>query len=108
MIGNIEWLFFDVGSTLIDERYANEHRLRDAIRGTDISYDEALARANCRPERAAMIGDRLDNDIVPAKRLGMATIWIRQGFGGMAENLTEAETPDYSVRDLRELAELLR
>lgn len=35
-------------------------------------------------------------------------IRIRQGFGGMAENLTETETPDFSVCDPRELAELLR
>lgn len=31
-------------------------------------------------QEAVMIGDRLDNDISPAKRLGMQTIWIRQGF----------------------------
>lgn len=32
-----------------------------------------------------MIGDRIDNDIVPAKALGMKTIWIRQGFDGLYE-----------------------
>ena len=55
-----------------------------------------------------MIGDRIDNDIVPAKKAGMMTIWIRQGFGGMAENLTAEETPDYCVRNLQELVELLK
>ena len=54
-----------------------------------------------------MIGDRIDNDIVPAKQIGMMTIWIRQGFGGMAENLTLEETPDYCVHDLQELADFL-
>ena len=63
---------------------------------------------NCRPENAVMIGDRIDNDIVPAKNAGMMTIWIRQGFGGMAENLTAEETPDYCVRNLQELVELLK
>ncbi|MBQ2455535.1 MAG: HAD hydrolase-like protein [Eubacterium sp.] len=24
-----------------------------------------------------MVGDRLDNDIVPAKKLGMKTVWVR-------------------------------
>lgn len=28
-----------------------------------------------------MIGDRIDNDIVPAKQMGMKTIWGKQGFG---------------------------
>jgi FMN phosphatase YigB (HAD superfamily) len=27
-----------------------------------------------------MIGDRIDNDIIPAKKLGFHTIWIKQGF----------------------------
>ncbi len=206
MFKQVEWLFFDVGSTLVDESKANRHRVLDAIEGTDISYEQvymqaaqlakqghagplksvlksfglhitpwhredeavyphaavclarlhgrykigvianqsagtagrmnqygllpyldliiasaeegiekpdlrifelALERAGCLPENAVMIGDRLDNDIVPAKRIGLKTIWIRQGFGGMAAPLTEEETPDRSVNDLQELLELL-
>ena len=202
MFEQIEWLFFDVGSTLVDEGQANEHRLLDAIRNTNIPYNQAYAqavqlakqknahplkalgppltpwhsedeavypqaanclaelhkkyrigiianqnpgtadrmkaygllpmidlivasaeegvekpdlkifqialkRAKCHPENAIMIGDRIDNDIVPAKQIGMMTIWIRQGFGGMAENLTLEETPDYCVHDLQELADFL-
>ena len=38
----------------------------------------ALQQAHCLAEHAVMIGDRLDNDILPAKQLGMRTIWIRQ------------------------------
>lgn len=202
MFRQIEWLFFDVGSTLVDESRANEHRILDAIEGTGISYEQAYAqavrlakqniahplkclglpitpwhsedevvypkaaeclarlhekyrigiianqnlgtparmekhglaqyldliiasaeeglekpdlkifelalkRADCLPENAAMIGDRLDNDIIPAKRLGLKTIWIRQGFGGMGTVLTEKDAPDFCVNDLVELLELL-
>lgn len=202
MFREIEWLFFDVGSTLVDEGKANEHRIRDAIEGTDITYEQAyqqavqlakqniahplkclglpltpwhsedeavypqasiclaklrgrfklgiianqqagtaqrmkqyglfshldliiasaeegvakpdpkifelaLERANCLPQNAIMIGDRLDNDIVPAKRMGFKTIWIRQGFGGMATPSNAEEVPDYSVGNLQELLELL-
>lgn len=202
MFRQIEWLFFDVGSTLVDENRANRHRILDAIEGTDISFEQAYAkavrlaeqnnahplkclglpitpwhsedevvypqaaeclaglhrryhigiianqnpgtadrmeqyglsqyldlivasaeegvakpdlrifrlaleRADCPPERAVMIGDRLDNDIAPAKRAGLKTIWIRQGFGGMATPLTQEETPDCSVNDLYGLIELL-
>lgn len=202
MFEQIKWLFFDVGSTLVDESKANEHRLLDAIEGTDITFEQAYARAvqlakqniahplkclglpitpwhsedeavypqaarclaglrkrykigiianqspgtvermkryglsryldlvvasaeagiekpdlrifelalkraNCLPENAVMIGDRLDNDIIPAKRIGLKTIWIRQGFGGMATALTQEEMPDRCVNDLEELLELL-
>ncbi|MDE5966300.1 MAG: HAD hydrolase-like protein [Lachnospiraceae bacterium] len=31
-------------------------------------FELALERASCSPENAVMIGDRLDNDIIPAKR----------------------------------------
>lgn len=41
-------------------------------------FEIALERSRCRPENAVMIGDRIDNDIVPAKQLGMKTIWIKQ------------------------------
>jgi len=36
----------------------------------------ALAQANCSPEQALMIGDRIDNDIRPARALGMRTLWL--------------------------------
>lgn len=41
-------------------------------------FEIALERSNCEPANAIMIGDRIDNDIVPAKRMGMNTIWIKQ------------------------------
>ena len=44
-------------------------------------FEIALQRAGCRPENAVMIGDRIDNDIGPAKKMGMKTVWIKQGFG---------------------------
>ena len=32
----IKWIFFDMGSILIDESVAMEHRIREVIEGTDI------------------------------------------------------------------------
>jgi len=68
----------------------------------------ALERAGCEPAQAIMVGDRLDNDIAPAKKLGMKTIWIRQGWGGVPEPKTAAEMPDERVNTLKELREILR
>ena len=70
-------------------------------------FRHALERANCKPEQAIMVGDRLDNDIAPAKRLGMKTIWIRQGWGGVPEPATADETPDVQVSNLAQLREVL-
>ena len=35
-----QWLFFNVGITLIDETKAFDHRIRDAIAGTDVTFEQ--------------------------------------------------------------------
>ncbi len=64
----------------------------------------ALERANCLPENAVMVGDRIDNDILPAKELGMRTIWVKQGF---AKYQPKSDVPDYTIQTLEEILELL-
>lgn len=200
----IKWLFFDIGSTLVDESRAYDRRIRETIAGSGVSYEQfyeemlrfyrqnkkgdleaakqfgltvapwhseeevlypdavsclkalhsrfsigiianqplgtadrmekmglapyldriissaeeglakpdpaifrlALERAGCRPEQAVMIGDRLDNDIAPAKQLGMTTIWVKQGFGGLSTPRTPEETPDFTVESLSDIPAL--
>jgi HAD superfamily hydrolase (TIGR01549 family) len=43
-------------------------------------FELALSRAGCTAAHAVMIGDRLDNDIRPAKLLGWRTMRVTQGF----------------------------
>ena len=205
MMNNIKWVFFDIGSTLVDESVAYRNRIVRTIANTDISYDEfyqrmveiskrdqnafnkavkfygltkapwnsndefaypeaenclselgkhykigiianqesgseqrlaklgllkyidlviasaeegiskpdlrifqiALDRANCKPEEAVMVGDRLDNDIIPANKIGMTTVWIKQGFGGLSEPKKSIEQPDYTIINQNELLKLL-
>lgn len=205
MFGNIEWLFFDLGSTLVDEHLVYDHIFRDIAALTNLDYtliyDEALEyykqnkkgdielgikyhlpkrkwhiedeilyedapncleilskkyrigiianqspgtksrlerwgitnyidlviasaeegvskpnpkifeialqRAGCKPNHAVMIGDRIDNDIMPAKKMEMRTIWIKQGFSGYWEITSDDETPDYMVENLTELCSFL-
>ena len=66
-------------------------------------FRRALAKAGCAPQNAVMVGDRLDNDIVPANEIGMKTVWIRQGLGGYATPHDPLEYPDHTVNDLSEL-----
>ena len=71
-------------------------------------FQIALARADCKPEEAVMVGDRIDNDIIPANKIGMTTMWIKQGFGTYAEPKTVEEQPDYIVNSLAEITEVFR
>ncbi len=68
----------------------------------------ALERSGCEPEQAIMIGDRIDNDIVPAKALGMKTIWIKQGFGQYWNIQGEEEVADLIVDNLTGIWSILK
>jgi len=66
-------------------------------------FQRALERAGCAPGDAWMVGDRPDNDIAPAKALGMRTVRVRQGLGGLMPVCCEAQRADTTVDSLREL-----
>ena len=204
-MNKVKWIFFDIGSTLVDESVAYKNRIKKTIANTDISYNDfyqrmvkiakydqnaynravetfglkkapwnsddeviyleaedclrvlnkrykigiianqnpgsrerlerigllkyidlviasaeegvakpdlrifqiALAHAKCKPEEAVMVGDRIDNDIIPANKIGITTVWIRQGFGGLAKPKNAVETPDYIINNLNELFEII-
>lgn len=63
----------------------------------------ALNKAKCRAQNAVMIGDRLDNDIFPAKKLGMRTVHIKQGFGAYQTPRSEGYKADITVDNLTDL-----
>ena len=202
---DIKWLFFDIGSTLVDETECYNQRIIDAISGTDITFEEfnekriefskqnlkgdieainffgliktpwhkelekpypdaekvlqqlstksykigiianqsagtaerlekwglmkyislvlssaeegvanpepeiflrALSHAECKPSEAFMIGDRLDNDIYPAKKLGMKTVWVKQGMAVYQKPQNETYTADFTVSSLTEIIDI--
>lgn len=40
MYNHMKWIFFDIGSTLVDETKCYEKHFAEAIYGTNISYEE--------------------------------------------------------------------
>lgn len=70
-------------------------------------FEIALERSGCGPGQAVMIGDRVDNDIVPANRLGFSTIWVKQGFGRYWQVSRDIEKADAVVDSLKGLLEIL-
>lgn len=66
-------------------------------------FKEALAQAQCQPEQAVMIGDRLDNDILPAQQVGMQTVWVRQGFGAYGNPRMLSKPPDLVIQSISDL-----
>lgn len=70
-------------------------------------FQIALEQSGYNASETVMVGDRLDNDIFPAKTIGMKTIWIKQGFGGMQTPKTEEYFPDTEITNLNELLNIL-
>ena len=185
-MNNIKWIFFDIGSTLVDETECYKKRFEEAVKNTDIPYEEfenkviefskrnlkgdheavkyynlslpkwhneleilypeaksvlkklrekgfklgiianqslgtkerlrsrgilkyfdvALKRVECKPQNTAMVGDRLDNDIAPAHKIGMKTIWIKQGFSKYSTPKNESEKADFVVDNLNKILDI--
>ena len=71
-------------------------------------FKQAFEMAGCQAENAVMIGDRLDNDIAPAKKLGMKTVWIRQGDALYQSPVSPDFQADFTVNNLLELTTIFK
>ena len=203
----IKWIFFDIGSTLVDETEAYDHRVRDMIVGTRVTFKdfdetrialakqgldgnsaaikyfdltktpwhsedevpypeanntlaalckrgymlgiianqkpgtadrlekwglrqyfgvivtsaeigyskpdkrifkEALELAECPAEESVMVGDRLDNDIIPAKALDMKTVWIKNGLAKYQGTELGKGVADHQINSLGDLLQIFK
>lgn len=64
-------------------------------------YEVALERLGLAAEQVVMVGDNFARDVVPAKRLGLRTVWLRRGH---------AQPPEPGLADaaIERLADLER
>ena len=60
----------------------------------------ALSAVGCAPEEACMVGDRIDNYIRPAKKLGLMTVRLRQGFFRNRTPESEFDIPDADIESI--------
>jgi HAD superfamily hydrolase (TIGR01549 family) len=67
-------------------------------------FAAALSQAQCEPEEALMVGDRLDNDIGPAKSQGWKTVRVLPGFSRFQEPRSPHEIPDIIISGIEELS----
>ncbi|WP_248698099.1 HAD family hydrolase [Methanosarcina acetivorans] len=82
---------------------------------TDISDDIKISKPDCKffqyyldklstePIETIFIGDRLDNDIIPAKVLGIRTIWFKNGIYGILEPKSQSEMSDVIIENAFEI-----
>jgi len=92
-----------------------ERGLLDYFTTTDVSEDIGKAKPDpgffeyilhkigVESREAIMIGDRLDNDIIPAKKMGMMTILVKVGAYAVLEPRNPGEIADRVVTAISEL-----
>ncbi len=66
-------------------------------------FQRALEQAGVQADRAIHVGNRLDNDIRPAQRVGMKTIWVLRGDAPPAPTVEQLCEPDAVIISLNGL-----
>lgn len=93
----------------------NNHGILKFFVNTEVSGDIGLSKPDIRffehilrkigvsANETVMVGDRLDNDIIPAKILGMKTVLLRIGIYSILEPRTPEEIPDAIIDNIKDL-----
>ncbi|MBD3155383.1 MAG: HAD-IA family hydrolase [Candidatus Aenigmarchaeota archaeon] len=74
---------------------------------TSVPIKIALEKLGLKPKEAVMIGDRIDEDILGAKKLGMISVKYNYGTWKNKNYSGEEIKPDYVIDDLLELEKIL-
>jgi HAD superfamily hydrolase (TIGR01662 family) len=72
-------------------------------------FERVVEEAGISAEHIAYVGDRLDNDVLPARQAGMFSVFIRRGpWGYLQASWPEVDQADARIESLLELAAVFR
>jgi HAD superfamily hydrolase (TIGR01549 family) len=71
-------------------------------------FEAAVKAAGVPSAGCVMVGDRLDNDIIPARATGMKTVWLLRGEAPDRPTADQLAQADCAVRSLAELPGALK
>ncbi|MEM1172084.1 MAG: haloacid dehalogenase type II [Cyanobacteria bacterium P01_H01_bin.35] len=73
------------------------------------NFEISIQKMAIAPEKLLHIAQSIYHDIVPAKAMGLSTIWVnrRQGKEGFGATLPASGKPDLEVPDLKNLVDLI-
>ncbi len=71
-------------------------------------FRRVVTETQTAPRRVLYVGDRLDNDIRPARAAGLRTAWLRRGpWAHLQQPDADGAQPDLELGDLTQLADVL-
>jgi len=65
------------------------------------AYEKLLKKGKCSPKEVLVLGDKYDSDLLPAKKLGMATAFMDYGRGKLFP--PKKGEVDFTINNLKEL-----
>lgn len=115
---------YRLGVLANQQRWIRETLSRDGLTGffevwiisEEIGFEKPDARifkaavdaADVSARRCAMVGDRLDNDVAPARSAGMRAIWLLRGEAPDEPTPEQLSGADAAIRSLVELPQALK
>jgi putative hydrolase of the HAD superfamily len=70
-------------------------------------FELAIAKLATPANKIIHIGNRIDTDVIPAKSLGMKTVWVRRGEANPYPTPADLKQADLTVDNLTNLPELI-
>ena len=70
-------------------------------------FELAISKLATPANQIIHIGNRIDTDVLPAKKLGMKTIWVRRGEANPDPTAADLAQADITVDDLTNLTQLI-
>jgi HAD superfamily hydrolase (TIGR01458 family) len=109
---NLKWmtedgLRIDAGAYLAALEAASGIRAEVAGKPAAAFFRSALALLGVPAERAAMVGDDIETDVLAAQAVGLTGILVQTGKTGPEEIATAPGRPDHVIRSIAHLPELL-
>jgi putative hydrolase of the HAD superfamily len=71
-------------------------------------FELAIAKLATPANKIIHIGNRIDTDVIPAKSLGMKTVWVRRGEANPYPTPADLKQADLTVDNLTNLPELIK
>ena len=74
----------------------------------DAAFSSIMQKEKLKAGEILVVGDRVRGEITAGNNLGMKTVWLKAGVFGGEEPLTDEEKPDFSIRRLDEIENVLK
>ncbi|AZZ61308.2 HAD hydrolase-like protein [Oenococcus sp. UCMA 16435] len=69
------------------------------------NFSFALKTAHAKAENSVYVGDRVDDDIAPTKKISFITVRIKQGFGKFQEEKKNCPS-DFVIDNISQMKDL--